>query len=106
MPMQRTIQVAAAFVFYGPAPKDETELKMIQAPVYGFYAGNDFRISGAVPRVKRQMTALGKKYDPVIYKDADHAFMRLGEMADAKSGNRKARDEAWARWKKVLAGIK
>lgn len=48
-------KVAAAFVFYGPAPKDESEMKMIQAPVYGFYAGNDFRISGAVPGVEKRM---------------------------------------------------
>jgi hypothetical protein len=33
--------------------------------------------------------------------------MRQGEMTDDKSNaDRKARDEAWERWKKILAGLK
>jgi carboxymethylenebutenolidase len=98
--------VAAAFVFYGPAPKDEAAYKNIKAPVYGFYGGDDFRITGEVPKVEKLMKSLGKKYDPVIYKAAQHAFMRQGEPADAKDANRKARDEAWARWKKLLGELK
>jgi carboxymethylenebutenolidase len=99
--------IAAAFVFYGPAPKEEADYKMIAAPVYGFYAGKDFRISGDVPNVEKRMKQLGKEYDPVIYDGAQHAFMRLGEVAtDASDANRKAHDQAWERWKKLLAQIK
>ena len=50
-------KIAAAFVFYGTAPPDEADLKKIQAPVYGFYGGNDFRISGQVPDVEKRMQA-------------------------------------------------
>jgi carboxymethylenebutenolidase len=100
-------KIAAAFVFYGPAPRDEGAYDNIAAPVYGFYGGNDFRISGDVPNVEKRMKELGKKYDPVIYKGAGHGFMRQGEMtADKESPDRKARDEGLARWKKLLAELK
>jgi carboxymethylenebutenolidase len=100
-------KIAAAFVFYGTAPKDEDAYKKIEAPVYGFYGGNDFRISGAVPEVEKHMKQLNKKYEPVIYKEAGHGFMRQGETAtDPQSPDRKARDEAWLRLKKLLAELK
>jgi carboxymethylenebutenolidase len=99
--------IAAAFVFYGTAPKNEADYKNIKAPVYGFYGGDDFRITGEVPKVEKRMKALGKNYEPVIYKGAQHAFMRQGEMtADPKNGNREARDKAWDRWKKLLGELK
>jgi carboxymethylenebutenolidase len=100
-------KVASSFVFYGPAPKDEATYKDIKAPVYGFYGGEDFRISGAVPNVEKQMKSLDKKYEPVIYKGAKHAFMRQGEMTDnPKDDDRKARDEAFTRWTKLLNELK
>lgn len=99
--------IAAACVFYGSAPREESEYKSIQAPVYGFYGGNDFRISGEVPKVEKTMKQLGKKYEPVVYKGAGHGFMRQGEMTDdASNADRKSRDEAWARWKSILAELK
>jgi carboxymethylenebutenolidase len=99
--------IAAAFVFYGPAPRDEAAYKNIRAPVYGFYGGNDFRITGEVPNAEKRMKQLDKKFEPVVYKNAGHGFMRQGEMTDDKSNaDRKARDEAWARWKKILAELK
>jgi carboxymethylenebutenolidase len=98
--------VASSFVFYGTAPDDDA-YKNIKAPVYGFYGGSDFRISGEVPNVEKKMKALDKKYEPVIYKGAQHAFMRQGELTDdAKDPNRKARDEAFARWQKLLGELK
>lgn len=100
-------KVAAAFVFYGSAPRDEAAYEKIAAPVYGFYGGNDFRISGDVPNVQKRMKELGKKYDPVIYKGAGHGFMRQGEMTtDKDNADRKARDQGWERWKKLLAELK
>src|SRR3954452_21656541 len=38
----------AAFVFYGPPPQSEQDLARIQCPVYGFYGGNDARITATV----------------------------------------------------------
>jgi carboxymethylenebutenolidase len=100
-------KIAAAFVFYGSAPREEADYKKIEAPVYGFYGGNDFRINSELPNVEKRMKQLGKRFEPVIYKGAGHGFMRQGEMTDDKSNaDRKARDEAWARWKEILAGLK
>jgi carboxymethylenebutenolidase len=100
-------ELAAACVFYGPEPRDENAYANIKAPVYGFYGGNDRRISGAVPQVKDRMKAAGKTYDPVVYDGAGHGFMRQGEAsADTNNADRKARDQAWERWKKILAELK
>ena len=103
--------VKAAFVFYGPAPAsadgtpDKAALAKITAPVYGFYAGNDARINATLPKTTEAMTELKKTFDPVTYEGAGHGFMRAGEAPDTNEGNKKARDEAWVRWKKLLAGI-
>jgi carboxymethylenebutenolidase len=94
--------LAAAFVFYGPPP-DKDAMARIKAPVYGFYAGDDARIGATVPGTIEQMKAAGKTFDPVTYDGAGHGFMRAGEAPDANDANRKARTEAWARWKNLLA---
>lgn len=94
--------LAAAFVFYGPPP-DKEAMSRIKAPVYGFYAGNDARIDATIPETRENMKATGKTYEPVTYDGAGHGFMRAGEAPDANEGNRKAREEAWARWKKLMS---
>ncbi|HEV2988021.1 MAG TPA: dienelactone hydrolase family protein [Candidatus Angelobacter sp.] len=96
----------AAFVFYGGSPKD---VSTITAPVYGFYGGNDGRITTAVPATTDAMKQAGKKYDPVIYENAGHGFMRLGEDPGGKEANheanQKAREQAWKRWLDLLKGL-
>jgi carboxymethylenebutenolidase len=97
--------LAAAFVFYGPPP-DKDSMGRIKAPVYGFYAGNDARIGAMIPDAVAQMKAAGKKYDIVTYEGAGHGFMRAGEAPDANDADKKARAEAWARWKSLMSGGK
>ena len=113
--------LSAAFVFYGPPPKD---VSAITAPVYGFYGGADARIDATIPDAVAAMKAAGKTYDPVTYDGAGHGFMRAGEdpAADAaiknvgaddaskKShdmavANKKAHDEGWERWLKLLKSL-
>jgi len=94
--------LAAAFVFYGGPPAAEA-MARIKAPVYGFYAGNDSRIDATIPDAVAQMKAAGKAYDPVTYEGAGHGFMRQGEAPDATDANKKARADAWVRWKELLA---
>lgn len=84
----------AAFVFYGTPPA-RGQAAAITAPVYGFYAGNDRRVSGTVPATKVMMKELGKRYQAVIYDGAGHGFMRAGEQPDATPANARARTEAW-----------
>ena len=94
--------LSAAFVFYGPPPPADN-MKNITAPVYGFYAGSDARISATVPDAKTAMAAAGKKYDPVIYDGAGHGFMRAGEdPANTNPANTAARMQALARLQTLL----
>jgi len=76
----------------------------IPCPVYGFYAENDERVDATIPKAEELMKAAGKKYEPVIYKGAGHGFMRLGDPNNpqVREADRKARDEAWTRWKTLL----
>jgi carboxymethylenebutenolidase len=111
-------------------PVDKAALGRIAAPIFGFYAGNDARVNATVPATIEAMKELNKKYDPVTYEGAGHGFMRAGDapepVAPVAKGNadadklametyekaltsykadRKARDEAWVRWKALLAKI-
>ena len=115
-----------------PFAPDKTALGRIMAPVYGFYAENDARINATLPVTSEAMKELKKTYDPVTYAGAGHGFMRAGEpnapepkapvakgdeAADKKAAddyqkaltmnkaNRKARDDAWVRWKAILAKL-
>src|SRR5215467_10560090 len=116
-------KIKAAFVFYGPAPAaadgtpDKTALAKITAPVYGFYAGNDARIDATLPKTNEAMSELKKTFEPVTYEGAGHGFMRAGDAPEptdktaadyeknltAWKANKKAHDDAWERWKKLLA---
>jgi len=113
--------LSAAFVFYGPGPKD---VSAITAPVYGFYAGEDARIGATIPDTQAAMKAAGKKYDPVTYEGAGHGFMRAGEdpaadaaikatgddektkkARDIATANKKAHSEGWERWLQLLKSM-
>ena len=113
--------LSAAFVFYGPPPKD---VSAITAPVYGFYGGEDARIDATIPETQEAMKAAGKKYDPVTYAGAGHGFMRAGEdpagdaaikdtgsdpdtkkKHDMAAANKKARSDGWSRWLSLLKSI-
>lgn len=96
----------AAFVFYGTGPADNTTAEKIGCPVYGFYAENDARVGATVPKTEEIMKSLGKTYEPVTYSGAGHGFMREGEAPDASEANRKARNDAWERWKSLLKDLR
>ena len=92
--------LTAAFVFYGAQPQN---IAAITAPVYGFYAGNDARITSTVPATTAAMQAAGKKYFPVVYKGAGHGFMRAGEdPSNTNPDNVAARKAGLARLLAVL----
>lgn len=97
--------LAAAFVFYGSGPAPET-IAGIQAPVYGFYGGNDARINATVPPTQEQMKAAGKTFEAVTYEGAAHGFMRAGAQPDATDANKKARAAAWVRLKALRDNFK
>jgi len=111
---------------------DKTALSRINAPVYGFYGENDARVDATIEPTAVAMKELNKKYEPVTYAGAGHGFMRGGEpdapapkapetkgdeAADKKAAddyqhaltmykaNQKARNDAWVRWKAILAKL-
>jgi carboxymethylenebutenolidase len=96
--------LAAAFVFYGNGP-DKDAIARIKCPVYGFYGGNDARVTETVAPTSELMKQAGKMYEPVVYEGAGHGFMRSGEEANASEANKKARNEGWMRWKELLKKI-
>jgi carboxymethylenebutenolidase len=95
-------KLKAAYSFYGLTPDEPSKVVNITSPVYGFYGENDEHINVGIPRAEQLMKAAGKKYEPVIYKGAGHGFMREGEMPNASEANKKAREDAWVRWKTLL----
>jgi carboxymethylenebutenolidase len=95
-------KLKAAYSFYGTAPDEASKVANVACPVYGFYGENDERVNATIPKAEELMKAAGKKYEPVIYKAAGHGFMREGEMPNAIEANKKARDDAWIRWKMLL----
>ena len=97
--------LSAAFPFYGTGPSTDAAVTGIDAPVYGFYGGDDERVNATIEPSRALMVKHGKTFEPVIYPGAGHAFMRLGELPDATEANRKAHDEAWTRWLSLLKTI-
>jgi carboxymethylenebutenolidase len=97
-------KLKAVYSFYGAPPQSPDQVVNIRCPVYGFYGENDERVNAMIPKAEELMKAAGKKYEPLIYKGAGHGFMRSGEPANPnmREGDKKARDEAWTRWKKLL----
>ncbi|MGH9484500.1 MAG: dienelactone hydrolase family protein [Terriglobales bacterium] len=93
--------LSAALVFYGTPPQ-EAAMRQITAPVYGFYAGNDARVSLTVPGTRKLMKELHKRYHAVIYKGAGHGFMRAGEQPQPTAANREARDAGWKEIRKII----
>lgn len=97
--------IKAAYAFYGSGPDKEDELKRIVCPVYGFYGGNDMRVNATIPKSTELMKKLGKVYEPVTYEEGRHGFMRAGEDPKSDEGNKKAREDAWKRWKELLKKV-
>ena len=97
-------EIAGAFVFYGSAPSVE-DVPKISAPVYGFYGENDNRINATIEATKAAADAAEVKYEPVIYEDVGHGFLRRGMMDDASDTQKAAVKSAWERWVKILGEL-
>lgn len=96
--------VVGAFVFYGSAPSVE-DIPKISVPVYGFYGENDNRINATIDATKAAADAADVMYEPVIYEDVGHGFLRQGMKEDASDGLKAAVKSAWDRWVKILGDL-
>ncbi len=97
--------IKAAFVFYGTGPEEREDYDRIEAPVYGFYGGNDNRVNATIESSEKMMENARKIYKPVIYEGAGHGFMRAGQEPNAMPDNKKARDTAFRRLITLLKAI-
>lgn len=97
--------LAAAFIFYGTGPETAEQVARIKCPTYGFYGGSDARVNASIPKTVELSKTAKKSYEPVTYDGAGHGFMRAGEEPDASDANKKAREQAWVRWKALLQKI-
>ncbi|HYH06825.1 MAG TPA: dienelactone hydrolase family protein [Thermoanaerobaculia bacterium] len=97
--------LTAAFVFYGTGPSTDAGVTGIEAPVYGFYGGDDERVNATIEPTAALMQKHGKRFEPVIYPGAGHAYMRLGEEGEPAPANKAARDASWARLQPLLRGL-
>jgi carboxymethylenebutenolidase len=95
----------AAFIFYGSGPTNAADIARIRCPVFGFYGGNDNRVTATVVRSAELMKNAGKTFEPVTYEGAHHGFMRMGEAPDAKSDDAKAFASGWKRWLELLKSV-
>jgi carboxymethylenebutenolidase len=100
-----TTEIQTALVFYGSSPTEQADIDRIEAPVYGFYGGNDQRINDGIAATEKLMSEAGKKYDYVIYPGAGHAYMRRGDDPAVNDENKTARDASWERLLTILGGI-
>lgn len=98
--------LSAAFVFYGGGPTEQSQIDKIQCPVYGFYGGNDNRVTSTVEDTEKLMAKANKVFHPVIYEGAGHGFMRSGEDPSASEPNKAAMKSGWKRWLEILSKTK
>jgi carboxymethylenebutenolidase len=109
----------AVFVFYDVGPpavtqgpdkfgknKSPISVDRIDVPVHGFYPDQDARVMASLPATKDAMAAAGKTFDAVVYKGAEHAYMRVGEdPADRNPANAAAVKASMARLQALLGTL-
>lgn len=87
--------VGACVVFYGGHPKVKPDLPNLNAPVLGLYAENDRSVTpDSVRALDREVKALGKPIEVVIYSGADHGFFN---DTRPEVYNAEASADAWQR---------
>jgi carboxymethylenebutenolidase len=84
-----------AIVFYGSSPSDPAAYAQIQAPVVGFYGGDDARVNATIPTAEAEMGKLKKPFKAHVFEGAGHGFLR--QQAGREGANARAAAAAWPR---------
>lgn len=87
-------EVGASVVYYGTSPA-AAHLAKVEAPVLGFYGGNDARVTSTVAPADSVLRSLGRTYDHVVFAGAGHGFLRA--QSGQNGANRAAAEQAWPR---------
>ena len=88
----------ATSAFYGPAP-DLEKVPTIKPAVFGVYAEQDDRITGAMPEFRDALAATEVRHELKVYPGVDHAFHN-------DTGERYNETQATAAWNDTLAWFK
>ncbi|VXB20964.1 Dienelactone hydrolase [Arthrobacter sp. 9V] len=88
----------ATSAFYGPAP-DLAKVPTIKPAVFGVYAENDARITGAMPQLQEALDKTSVKHQLKVYPGVDHAFHN-------DTSERYVEAQATAAWNDTLAWFK
>jgi carboxymethylenebutenolidase len=88
----------ATSAFYGPAP-DLEKVPSIKPAVFGVYAEQDDRITGAMPEFRDALAATEVRHELKVYPGVDHAFHN-------DTGERYNETQATAAWNDTLAWFK
>ncbi|WP_458109293.1 dienelactone hydrolase family protein [Arthrobacter sp. R3-55] len=88
----------ATSAFYGPAP-DLAKVPTIKPAVFGVYAENDARITGAMPQFQEALDKTSVKHQLKMYPGVDHAFHN-------DTSERYVEAQATAAWNDTLAWFK
>jgi carboxymethylenebutenolidase len=94
--------LASVHVFYGTGPQSAEGVASIEAPVFGYYGGDDARVNATIPKTEALMKEAGKTFVYEIHPGAGHAYMRAGEDPAATQANRDARSKSWKVWMERL----
>lgn len=82
-----------AIVFYGSSPSDPAAYAQIQAPVLGFYGGDDARVNATIPTAEAELGKLKKPFKAHVFEGAGHGFLR--QQAGREGANARAAAAAW-----------
>jgi len=86
--------IDATVVYYGRVPDDKTELEVLDMPVLGVFAGDDFIVPPKMAySFAASMAGLKKDLEFYMYRDAAHAFSN----PSGQDYNPEAAADAWIR---------
>jgi carboxymethylenebutenolidase len=92
--------IDAAIIYYGGVTDNKEELAVLDMPVLGIFAGNDFIVPPKKAyRFAAAMAELKKELEFYMYRDADHAFSN-------PSGTEYNPEAAADAWQKTTAFLK
>lgn len=98
----KNANIGACVVFYGGHPNVKPDLPNLHSPVLGLYAERDgFVTPESVHKLEKQLKALGKEIDTIIYPQTDHAFFN---DTRPEVYNDNAAADAWQRTIEFLRG--
>jgi len=85
--------LSAAVSYYGPMPTDGAAYAKAKAPILGLYGGSDMRVNANIPIASAQLRNLNVTYEPHIFDNAGHGFLR--DQTGMDGANMKATEQSW-----------